>query len=89
MSARFSPEELDGLQDLLFYTAKTADGEDAEFYKKLSGKVDEMVMENGLLCDHANIYHKTDAKPEQVEVADYCPDCWYDYDCEGNCGNAW
>lgn len=81
MTARFSPEEYDGLQDLLFYTSKTADGDDAEFYKKVSDKLDEMVMENGLLCDHENIKHKTGIPADQIEVADLCPDCLMDYDC--------
>ena len=88
MTARFSPEELDGLLDLLFYTSRTADKEDAEFYQKVADKLDTMVHENGLLCDHENLIHKTDAEPEQVEVADICPDCQMDYDCEGNCGVA-
>ena len=82
MTARFSPEELDGLADLLFYTAQTADGEDKEFYKKVADKLDTMVVENGLLCDHENLKHKTGIPADQIEVADLCPDCLVDYDCE-------
>jgi hypothetical protein len=82
MTARFAPEELDGLLDLLFYTSKTADGDDAEFYRTIADKLDAMVHENGLLCEHENLEHKTDAEPEQVELADFCPDCLVDYDCE-------
>lgn len=82
MTARFSHLELTALQDLLYYTSTKADPTDAELYRLIADKVDEVVMEYGLVCDHPNIHHKTDAEPEQVEVADYCPDCRMDFDCE-------
>jgi hypothetical protein len=80
-----SPEETDALFDTIYEARKNADGEDAKLYERLADKLDELLMSYGLICSHLDgAKHKTDAEPDQVELADYCEDCDTDYDCEGH-----
>lgn len=47
--ARFTTEEAQALADLLFYAARSADIEtDAALYDTIAGKIDELIIEEGL-----------------------------------------
>jgi hypothetical protein len=85
MTLLLSPEETDALFDTLYEARKMADGEDAKLYERLADKLDELLVSNGLICSHIDgAEHKTDAEPDQVELADRCSYCDTDYDCEGH-----
>lgn len=82
MTARpLSPEEKNRLLETMGELERQAHrGEDKDFFSNLAEKLDGLLV----VCKHQRLAHKRGLPTEQVLVADFCPDCLSDYDCEGH-----